>query len=593
LSAPTNSPSFSDRQRQQKTEAVCAAVARAITGDGALNYRSAQLHRSGQRLPHYAPHLHPQHETDGFESFRGASDALSMRLLASSDSVHHALAPTQAIERSLFEMFEQFRCESQVDVQAFPGVRHNMSARFEAWVQAFLRSGITETSHGLLLFTIVQIVRSRLTGDPPLEHNEDLIEGTRAGIVPEIGGILLSMRKTRVVQSEFAVHARALARWVAQRMEEANEAQDAQDSNRKQALTQFSRKYSFGLASDTNIERQATDGGEAGAGVDARVAGTVVANYRAYTTQFDAQIDGQSAVRAELLKEYRDTIFKAQPQSVSVQRLAAQWRALLSEPSDSEWFGGYEEGVIDGRRLAQVVASPAEKRVFRERAHCAAMDASVTFLVDCSGSMRAHIKSICVMIDLLARALHLVGASSEVLGFTTAAWNGGKAHKQWVRDGKPAKPGRLNETLHIVYKAANQPYPQARLGIAAMLKEELFREGVDGEALQWAAQRALSVGASRRLLIVISDGCPMDRATELANEPHYLDSHLRAVVERIERAGAVELFGVGVGLDLHPYYPHSCIVDLNAGLAPRVFRDVMGLIAQASARRNRTQRGMR
>jgi cobaltochelatase CobT len=193
--------------------------------------------------------------------------------------------------------------------------------------------------------------------------------------------------------------------------------------------------------------------------------------------------------------------------------------------------------------------------------------------------MKQHVESVAMLVDVFARALEQAGVASEVLGFTTGAWNGGRALRDWQRAGRPAHPGRLNEVCQMVFKDADTPWRRARPDIAALLKSDLFREGVDGEAVDWACARLESRSEGRRLLIVISDGSPMDSATHLANDAHYLDQHLREVVARHEQGGAVEIYGVGVGLDLSLYYRRSRVIDPSATLCHEVFSEIVAMIS--------------
>jgi cobaltochelatase CobT len=193
--------------------------------------------------------------------------------------------------------------------------------------------------------------------------------------------------------------------------------------------------------------------------------------------------------------------------------------------------------------------------------------------------MKQHVESLAVLIDVFVRALEQAGVSTEVLGFTTGAWNGGRALRDWRRAGQPAQPGRLNEVCHMVFKDADTPWRSARRAVAALLKPDLFREGIDGEAVDWACSRLEGRTERRKLLIVVSDGSPMDCATNLANDEHYLGQHLRDVVARREREGTVEILGVGVGLDLGPYYRRNRAIDLAAGPGHGVLRELVALVA--------------
>jgi cobaltochelatase CobT len=199
--------------------------------------------------------------------------------------------------------------------------------------------------------------------------------------------------------------------------------------------------------------------------------------------------------------------------------------------------------------------------------------------------MKARIAPVAVLVDVFARALEMAGVANEVLGFTTLAWHGGRARRDWLRAGQPRHPGRLNEIGHLVFKDAGTPWRRARRGIAALLKPEFFREGVDGEAVQWAVARMQGCDEARRILLVVSDGSPMDAATSLANDERYLDHHLRDVVGQLEATRQAEIGGIGVGLDLSPYYAHSKVLDLDAPLGSHALQDILDVIAGRRRRR--------
>ena len=560
-------------RRQQHVEALCIATIHALAGERNLHFRGRRLHRGRVRLPLYAAHLHPDIEHDDFASFRGAADGLALRLARSDDELHQRLAPAGRVERTLFDMLEQFRVESLATDER-PGVQRNLQHRFETWLRAFHHSGLTETASGLLMFTIAQVCHARVTQQPVLEETEDLLEATRAGIGPLIGHSLAALRRTRHDQSTYAAHALAIATEVAHLLAEAGGDDDTGSRSEREA----GARLAFGLLTDAD-EKVEPDGAAAVVTGRSRVLEASTAGYRVFTSAYDAEVRPQRQIRAALLDELRQRLdARVTDRGVNIARLARQLKALLAAPLRDDWASAREEGLIDGRRLAQLVASPTERRLFRQALLEPQADCVVGFLIDCSGSMRQHIESVALLVDVFARALDLAGVASEVLGFTTGAWNGGRAMRDWQRVGWPQHPGRLNEVAHLVFKDGDTPWRRARRGIAALLRAELFREGVDGEALAWAASRLAARSEARRLLIVISDGCPMDGATQLANDTNYLDHHLQQVAAGIEADGVVELAAIGVGLDLSPYYGRCQAIDFDAGLDNRVLRDVMALI---------------
>lgn len=579
LGSAADTPQAAARQ-QQRVEELCVAAIRALSGERDLHFRARRLHRGRQRLPLYAPHLHPTLETDDFASFRGAADGLALRLRLSDDSLHSRLAPAEPVPRLVFDMLEQFRVESLAGDE-WPGVQRNVQHCFEQWTLAFHHAGLTDSARGLLLFTVAQMARTRVTALPPHEAIEDLMEATRAGIAPLLGYGLAGLRRARNDQAIYADFALQVAQAVARLLEDVGVEVDAA---RTGAEPELDGRLLFGLLMDVEDSEEPAGATEVVPG-RSKVLEDSATGYRVFTTAYDRELRPATLLRKEQLAEFRQHLdARIQAQGLNPARLARQLQALLAAPVREDWVSAQEEGLIDGRRLAQLVASPTERRLFRQTVQEPQADCVVGMLIDCSGSMRPHIESVAMLVDVLARALDMAGVASEILGFTTAAWNGGRAKRDWQRAGAPPHPGRLNEVLHLVVKDGDTPWRHARREVAALLKPDLLREGVDGEALAWAAARLRARAEPRRVLVVLSDGCPMDSATQLANDPQYLDHHLQQVAGQIECAGDIELCAVGVGLDLSAWYGHCQVIDLVAGLGNRVFQEVVAMIGSRGRR---------
>ena len=572
--APASASAMQRRVRQEELVAeLCAGVVRAFSGQRDLHFRGRRLHRGRVALPWFAPHLHPSPETDDFASFRGVADGLALRLSKSDAVVHDSLRPEEPVERMLFEMLEQFRVEAMAP-ETMAGMRRNLRHRHEQWSLAFHHSGLTDTARGLLLYAVAQICRARVTGQQVVEETEDMLEATRFALAPLIGHALAGLRRDRNDQPAYAVHALAIARTVAAMLHDAGE--EGGSAARDPHVDDKRSVFSLVADMDQEIVERFTTAESGRSAVLDEAAGA----YRVFTTAYDREHDAAALARKEVLAGHREKLDRRiAAQGVNIARLARELRALLADPERDGWDGGQEEGLIDGRRLAQLVASPAERRLFRTERMAPVADCVVTFLIDCSGSMKEHAESVAMMVDVFARALEQAGVTSEVLGFTTGAWNGGRPQREWVRAGRPPHPGRLNERCHIVFKAAATPWRRARPAMAALLKADLFREGIDGEALDWACARLRQRSEARKLLLVISDGSPMDSATHLANDANYLDHHLRDVVARQEQRGDIAIAGIGVGLDLSPYYSRSHVLDLASSSGNAIFREVTGLMA--------------
>lgn len=567
-------------RHQRRVEELCAATIRALGGDPGVYYREGRLHSGATRLQLYAPHLHPCLETDDFASFRGAADGVALRLLHCDTDLHESLCPRDPIARLVFELLEQFRVETLGDA-SMSGVTANLEHRHREWSLAFHRSGQTETARGLLLYAVAQICRARLTGEPVVAETECLIESTRFALGPLLGDNLAGLRRHRDDQRSYAVHALSIARTVANMVQDAGALEHndelADDDDRTTALWHFTLWQGFDEGAEDSENIAATGGSAALSDTEG--------SYRVFTTAYDEQHRAASLVRPEVLKSYREQLDREiANQGINVFRLARQLTSLLAEPTRNGWDSGREEGHVDGRRLAQLISAPEERRLFRVERVEPVPSALVTFLVDCSGSMKEHATSVAILVDVFARALEQAGAGCEILGFTTGAWSGGRARRDWLRAGRPPHPGRLNEICHLVFKDAESSWRRERPGIAALLKPDLYREGIDGEAVTWACGRSESREEHRRLLIVVSDGSPMDSATDLANDHHYLDHHVQTVVAHTEQRGAVEIYGVGVGLDLSPYYRHSRVLDLSRAKGNTPFSEVVDLVASAQGR---------
>jgi cobaltochelatase CobT len=552
-------------------------------------------------LPSFAPHLHPQaqfnpqsdeqalpaapsgeilaplSESVKLLSFRGAADGIALRLRFSDALLHRQLRPERPMARRVFDVLEQYRVESLVPAQ-WPGVRSNMSARFAAWSQAFVSARLHESAQGLLLLTVAQISRARVTGEPVDGVLEDLLEATRFGLVPHIGHALAALRRSRFDQRAYAQHALAIAQVVADLADGALQAADRaaktapEDSEEEDAWLQIWVDFETGEES-----------GFASA-LEARHAQQGAAHsYRMFSTRYDREVRASDLVRQAQLQELRSQLdLSVRACGVSAARLARRLQTLLALPQIDGWDSAQDSGYIDGRRLAQMVAKPDEQSVFRLPHSAARADVALTLLLDCSGSMKQHMEKLAPLVDLLTRALDMAGVATEVLGYTTNSWNGGRVMRDWRRAGKPAQPGRLNELCHMVFKESGQPWRRSKPGLAAMLKPDLFRECVDGEALRWAAERLRAQETERRMLVVFSDGSPMDGATVLANDTHYLDRDLQHVARQLEREAAIGLCAVGLGLDLSAFFTRSTVLDLQNQTAAQALGDVLALLARSS-----------
>lgn len=564
-------------KRQQQLEELCAATLRALSGEPRVRYRGGRLEVQERHVPVRAPHLHPDPEVDDFQAWRGVTDSLALRLKHSDQALVRQVLPAQPIARLVFELLEQLRVESLV-ADSHPGVRRNLLQRFEQWSQQFLDSGQTEGHVGLLLFTLAQMSWILLCGGRAGEQTEMLIEAPRLSLLGHFGAAFGMLRRCRHTQAEFTEHALLIAA-KAQELIEQLDAELLGNDERKVSEVAEKTHLAFALLLDVEQDGEG-DGNTSGATQGNSRGSDNTLTYQVFSRDYDCERSAASLVRPELLKELRQRLDRRLAgQGLNLPRLAKRLGALLAAPRRDGWAFAQTDGQIDAGRLSRLIINPEQREIFRHERERPHSDCLVSLLIDNSGSMRNHIESVALLADAFSRALELAGARSEILGFTTGQWNGGRPLKRWRGMGQPANPGRLNELSHLVYKDAETSWRRARPNIAALLKSDLFREGIDGEALLWARQRLLQREARRRILIIVSDGCPMDSATHQANQQDILDLHLKQVARQIEQEGTIELYALGVGLDLSPYYRHSLELDLSRSLDNAVFDEVLQLLA--------------
>lgn len=566
VSGANKSGETAERRRYERNG---AAVIRALGRSPRAEYRARQLEIDDTPIGIATPYLLPQPDASEESSTgtiaRGVFDAIGVRLRYSDAEVFAANEPDDLVARIVFDMLEQLRCESLVPDE-LEGTRQNMDRAYREWCRA---ETLSATAIGLLLFTVMQMVRSRLIAPIHDELIEDQIESTRALISPIIGTALKGLRDTRSDQQAYVVPALSMAEAIADMVTD--------ESTETSAVT----VAAAALFVPPEWGNEEPDEGDHLIGIGEtptqhadRETLETIGGYHVFTRAHDVERRGVDLYSPEKLRELRVGLDEQiAAQSVSAFTLARRLQRLFVGLSDDGWRHGEEEGLVDAARLGQVIANPANRAVFRQRRYRPVAPAVVSFLIDNSGSMkRQRHQSVTVLVDTLARALDLAGATSEVLGFTTNAWNGGEPLREWRRADEPHAPGRLAEQCHIVYKDADTPWKQSRRSVAAMMRTQHFREGIDGEAIAWAYQRLLARPEPRKALIVFSDGAPMEAATINANGEAFLESHLRSVVQRIERAGLVQLGAVTIDQSVDMIFSKSVHMDLTGTLALGEYR---------------------
>jgi cobaltochelatase CobT len=543
---------------------------------------------------------HPSRDIGPLEAgrLRGLADQMALKLAHHDAAIHARTRPSAPDAAAAFEAVEQARVEA-IGANAMRGVRANLSLALEAQLE---RRGLTQLAsaakgddNGVTPEILALMVRERLTGDAPPDGSKAVVDRHRADIEKKAGPALDRLaaliddqqayaKLTKAILTELDMNAASEAD---ESPEESGEEQEQEDSPQEQdpgddseSPQQDPSRAEQGEQSDGDqtiemetSEEVASDEQDSDTGEGPKAArpqvqdnGAVEPAYKAFTTAHDQIVDADELCDPEELTRLR-AYLDQQLETLSsiVARLANRLQRRLLAQQSRAWTFDLEEGMLDAARLTRVIVDPTAPLSFKQEEETDFRDTVVTLLIDNSGSMRGRpIMVAAVCADILARTLERCGVKTEILGFTTQAWKGGKAREDWLAAGKPAAPGRLNDLRHIIYKAADAPWRRARKNLGLMMREGLLKENIDGEALLWAHQRIAMRPEERRILMVISDGAPVDDSTLSVNSGHYLERHLRTVIGEIETRSPVELLAIGIGHDVTRYYRKAVtIVDVE------------------------------
>ncbi len=554
---------MAEEVRRRLIERHCAAAIRALSATPEAQYKRQTLFLQGRACSFQAPHLLADALNDSFSRNRGVADCIALRLIHSDLSLHRSLSPPEPVARLAFDILEQLRCEALPGVN-LAGIRRNVDEAFDQWCRQSRGNGLVENELGLLIYSLAWIVRCRLTNRIQDGEVEGLIESVRFRLAPVIGDDLAMLRAWIDDQQKYARHALSIAQAV---HEIARSVGGDLIGRHLAALRDRTLLPPVDEADDRYVESEIGVGGRMEEGADQED------QYHVFCTDFDKLLVAKDLYRLEQRRKLRvelDRMIKAQ--TVNISRLALRLQRLFAARRRSGWRDGEEEGYLDGRRISQLVSRPGYYRVFKQEKQAPYCDTVVSFLIDNSGSMkRQRFQAVAILVDVYCRALELAGVSVEILGFTTTGWAGGESIKVWRKSGSPEYPGRLNDRLHIVYKDAGTSWRRSRYSISSLMNPVHFKEGLDGEALQWAEHRLLNRVEGRKCLVMISDGAPMESATSNHNDPFYLERHLKQVASRIERAGQIELKAISAALGLDEFLRESITLDLDGTLDNRVF----------------------
>lgn len=526
---------------------------------------------------------------------RAAADSIALQLRYHDKKLHDARAPQSREARDAFDAMEQARVEI-VGAEYMAGVAANLRTQLDEQCVLQGVSQVTERDQLSLTNALSLLVRDRMDPAAIPESAKAALDLWRGTLGDEGENALNDLVLARGNQANFITAARKLLAVVKladgetepgdddtsdqetqageDTPQQNNDQEDQGDSQGQDSQMLASAPETDTMDSpddagqeDDEAEDMPTEDSEAPAGPQQRRAPQISDDsslYRAYTKAYDEEVEAGSLCDEEELSRLRGQLDQQlQHMHAIVSKLANRLQRRLLAQQTRAWEFDLEEGILDAARLSRVIMDPLLALTYKRERDTEFRDTVVTLLIDNSGSMRGRPITVAALCgDILARTLERCGVKVEVLGFTTRAWKGGQSREAWVQAGKPANPGRLNDLRHIIYKAADTPWRRARKSLGLMLREGLLKENIDGEALLWAYNRLLRRPEYRRILMVISDGAPVDDSTLSVNAGNYLERHLRDVIRRIEAQDIVELAAIGIGHDVTRYYRRAVtIVD--------------------------------
>ena len=557
---------------------------------------------------------------------RGTADAMALRHKYHDPTTFNRYVPTGQMAHDIYEAMETARCEA-VGARAMPGTASNIDAKIEndALRQGF--GNIQEASQAPLATAAGYLVRHLATGRELPKDAANIMNLWRDFIEKQTDGNLKNLDNSLTDQATFAKFARQIIKDLgygdqlgddpdyddneSEDEAEANEedqpdntGQDDQDDeqdvdaspeqSQEEQQDAASAQVSLDDASDSEMgeEAEMPDGEAPLEPPQPQPISEADPNYVVYQTKFDEEIRAEDLAEPEELDRLRAYLDQQlEPLKGAVGRLANKLQRRLQAKQNRSWEFDLEEGILDAGRLARVVANPTTPLSFKVEQDTEFRDTCVTLLLDNSGSMRGRpisIAAICA--DVLARTLERCSVKVEILGFTTRAWKGGQSREDWLAEGRSQSPGRLNDLRHIIYKSADAPWRRARPNLGLMMKEGLLKENIDGEALEWAHRRMTIRTEARKILMVISDGAPVDDSTLSVNSANYLEKHLRDVISMVERRRQVELLAIGIGHDVTRYYERAVTITDVEQLAGAMTEQLANLFDSDHRSRARTTR---
>jgi len=568
-----------------------ASATKAISGESELEVTFGGDVAGIVREQVMLPSLPPKPKPEVISKARGEADSLALRLALHDKILHAKNQPTIGPARAVFEALEQARIEA-LGGQHLSGIGDNLTAALDARAKrrGFDKPDISKDDNSFAE-AVGLYAREILSARALPSSCKGLMDAWREEVALKAGPHMEELKNALSDQDSYAQFARDMIRDFDMgddfsqaeededdQDEESSENEDEQadqtpDTPREEQSGQTEVSDADAMDDDDadpqdmvdaeNIDGEGDDNEQEPNNTPHNVQPTNLPDpYRIYTTTHDEVIKAEDLCEVEELDRLRGYLDGHMAGlSGAIARLANRLQRRLLAQQQRSWTFDLEEGLLDTARLTRVVIDPMSALTFKEEKETDFRDTVVTILIDNSGSMRGRpIMVAAVCADIMARTLERCGVKAEILGFTTRAWKGGRSFLNWVASGKPSQPGRLNDLRHIIYKGADMPWRRAKRNLGLMMREGLLKENIDGESLEWAYRRLMMRPEQRRILMVISDGAPVDDATQSHNKTGLLENHLRMVIDKIENRSEVELVAIGIGHDVTRWYKRAVTI---------------------------------
>ena len=577
-------------------KAVLGGAARALSEESELElaFTADAPSQSGRHIK--VPMPARQLPADQVAEARGFADQFALRLRLHDSAMHAKGAPGEAVARAVYDAIEGARVEA-LGSRGYQGIGDNLETALAMRLRSDPIARARNRDEVPLSTALGLMVRERLTGRAPPALAAPGMALVHDWLEDKVGGDLDALGLAIDDQAAFADLSRKLLRDLEltegemlpddsdeggsddegqeeQESEEGNEGDDPGQQGEGEVEARGEQQQDDDSEGEGELDEEGMDDAEGEPGDDGDEGILPVRpnrpysdlapafDYKIWTPQFDEVIAATELCDADELVRLRSYLDQQLVHLQSaVSKLANRLQRRLMAQQSRSWDFDQEEGLLDAARLARVVVNPTHSLSYKIERDTEFRDTVVTLLIDNSGSMRGRPISIAaISADILARTLERCGVKTEILGFTTRAWKGGQSREAWLAAGRPPQPGRLNDVRHIVYKQADEPWRRARTSLGLMMREGLLKENIDGEALLWAHARLIARQEDRKILMVISDGAPVDDSTLSVNSGNYLERHLRQVIGWIEGRSPVELAAIGIGHDVTRYYSRAVTI---------------------------------